>query len=284
MIKSAIFIADNGAKFVFGESGSNAFYADIGKGVAVRIGTSQGFSQVGETVQTKSVGGRKIKLIGAVYGNVEQKRTEMRRVFSPFAFGDLILDNKYSIRCYVQETPSFVGDKLDGRFTMTLYAPYPFFSTVGESTYLIGSIFPAFSFPVNYSEPHIFGEKSDAKYSNIRNDGDVPVPYRLNISTNRVSTNVTVTDIQTLKFLKLNGSIEAGQTINIYRDKSGVLIAELESADGTREDIISWIDDDSQLFEIGVGDNLILANDDEGGESLTARFTFSPAVSAYYEH
>jgi hypothetical protein len=61
------------------------------------------------------------------------------------------------------------------------------------------------------------------------------------------------------------------------------LVAEFSDADSTT-DIISWIDEGSELFEIGAGDNLILANDDEGGESLTARFTFSPAVAAYYEN
>ena len=48
-------------------------------------------------------------------------------------------------------------------------------------------------------------------------------------------------------------------------------------------DIISWIDENSELFELEVGDNLISANDDEGGLSLTAKITFSPAVVALYE-
>lgn len=283
MVKNAVFKADNGDRFVFGINNGNVFYMDIGEGVSVRIGTSQGFSQVGETVQTQSVGGRKIKVVGAIYGNVAQNKKEMRRVFAPFVSGELLIDDKYSIRCYVQDAPSFTGTKDDGRYIMALYAPYPYFSAIEESTYLIGSIFPSFSFPVNYAEPHTFGKKSDARYSNIRNDGDVCVPYKLTISTTTTSTNVTITDIKTLRYLKINGKITAGETISIYRDKAGVLVAELSDADSTT-DIISWIDEGSELFEIGAGDNLILANDDEGGESLTARFTFSPAVAAYYEN
>lgn len=283
MFRSAIFKSDSGEKFVFGINNENVFYFDIGSGVSVRIGTSQGFSQVGETVQTQSVGGRKIKVVGAIYGNVAQKKKEMRRVFSPFASGELIIDAKYSIRCYVQDAPSFTGTKEDGRYIMALYAPYPYFSANEESTYLIGSIFPSFSFPINYAEDHIFGKKSDARYSNIRNDGDVAVPYRLTITTTLKSTNITITDLKTFQYLKLNGTIISGQTINIYRDKYGVLNAELTGADGT-ENIISWIDEGSELFEIGIGDNMILANDDEGGEALAARFTFNPAVAAYYEN
>ena len=74
----------------------------------------------------------------------------------------------------------------------------------------------------------------------------------------------------------------AGESINIYRDNDNVLRAELIS-DGAKSDVIHLIDESSDLFELEVGDNLISANDDEGGASLTAKISFSPAVVALYE-
>ena len=47
---SAIFEADNGQKYIFGRDGETVFDMDLGNGVTVNVGTSQGFSQVGETV------------------------------------------------------------------------------------------------------------------------------------------------------------------------------------------------------------------------------------------
>lgn len=47
--------------------------------------------------------------------------------------------------------------------------------------------------------------------------------------------------------------------------------------------MITWIDDESSLFELEPGDNLISANDDQGGAALIASFTFNPAVGALYE-
>ena len=44
-----------------------------------------------------------------------------------------------------------------------------------------------------------------------------------------------------------------------------------KTSDGITTDILSWIDEGSTLFEMNVGDNLIAANDDEGGASLEAR-------------
>ena len=48
-------------------------------------------------------------------------------------------------------------------------------------------------------------------------------------------------------------------------------------------DVISWIDESSDLFELDVGDNLISATDDDGGASLTAKITYNPVVVAVYE-
>ena len=86
----------------------------------------------------------------------------------------------------------------------------------------------------------------------------------------------------TFKTLKINGTLNPGDSVNIYRDDDNILKAELIS-DGNASDIISWIDESSDLFELEVGDNLISANDDYGGSALTTKITFSPAVVALYE-
>ena len=52
-----IFLSDNGQKFVFGTDNANVFDADLGDGVTVDIGTSQGFSQIGETIESRTVEG-----------------------------------------------------------------------------------------------------------------------------------------------------------------------------------------------------------------------------------
>ena len=67
---SAIFESDNGQKYVFGADGETVFDIDLGNGVSVNVGTSQGFSQVGETVESMTVGGRAITVRGTVFGNV----------------------------------------------------------------------------------------------------------------------------------------------------------------------------------------------------------------------
>ena len=277
-----VFEADNGRKFTFGRNGNNYFGMSSGNGMEVNLGTSQGFSQVGETVETQSVGGRPIDVTGELYGDIVERKNTLRSVCAPFVTGRLAFQKEYFIRVYVKAAPSFSAVKNNGLFKMQFFAPFPFFYDVNEKLYSIGTVTPQFRFPVNYGVTHRFGTRSAVRYTNIINSGDVRVPFRAHLQSDGTCTNVTITNLKTFAFLKLNGVLNAGDSVEIYRDNDNVLRAELTSG-GVVSDIISWIDEDSKLFELDVGDNLISANDDEGGASLTARFTFSPAVVALYE-
>ena len=277
-----IFEADNGKKFTFGRGGSNYFGMSIGNGVDVALGTAQGFSQIGVTVQTQSIGGRTIDVTGELYGDIESRKNALRNVCAPLTSGRLVFQKTHFIRVYVKAAPSFSAKRGNGLFKMQFFAPFPFFSSVEEKAFSIGGIIKAFRFPINYSTPHRFGTRSAAKATNVENDGDVKVPFRLDIQANGTCTNVKVTNLKTLAFLKLNGTLNLGDRAVIYRDQDNAIRAELTSG-GVTTDIIGWIDDDSTLFELAAGENLLAATDDEGGANLSVQFTFHPARAALYE-
>ena len=276
------FVSDSGLVYNFGVNGDNVFDSNIGDGISVNIGTSQGFSQVGQTVESRSVEGKPITIEGVIFRNIESRKKEMRRVFSPFSSGRMFFNDSYYTRVYVKNAPTFSPVKGNGKFSMQLFAPYPFFYSPTENNIEIGKIQPKFKFPVNYAVPHLFGERTIEKYSNVFNDGDVAVPFSLHMSTIFESTNPTVTNLETLEFVKINGKISSGDVIHIYRDDDMVLRAELTNSDGTK-DIISWLDEESSLFELKIGDNLLMANDDQGGLNLITRFSYKTAVGALYE-
>ena len=279
---NVIFETDNGQKYVFGKDGETVFDMDLGNGVSVDIGTSQGFSQVGETVESMTVGGRTITVHGTVFGNVQSRRKMMRKVFAPFVWGKLTFEGKHYIRVCVKDSPSFSPIRDDGRFTMRLNAPFPFYYSVEDAHYNIGEILPMFSFPVNYATPHKFGERGTEKYTNVYNGGDVAVPFNVHMETFGTSANPLIVNLDTQEYFKLNGTLTAGDVANIYRDSNNILRVEL-STDGELVDILSWVDDGSTLFQLNPGDNIIAFDDDGGGSSLTVKFSFSPAVVAVYE-
>lgn len=277
-----IFEADNGKRFVFGRNGNNYFGMNIGNGMEVALGTSQGFSQIGETVETQSVGGRTIDVTGEMYGNILERKDALRKACAPLTSGRLVFQNTHYIRVRVKAAPSFSAVRNNGLFKMQFFAPFPYYSDVNETLAYIGIVIPQFRFPANYSAPHRFGTRNAARYTNVKNDGDVKVPFKAHIQSDGTCTNVTISNLKTFAFLKLNGALNAGDSVEIYRDDNNALRAELTSG-GVVSDIISWIDEDSDLFELEVGDNLLSATDDEGGASLSVRFAFNPAVVALYE-
>jgi len=137
---------------------------------------------------------------------------------------------------------------------------------------------------VTYSstETHKFGSRSSERFTNIINSGDVPTAFSLSIRTTAASTNVTITNVLTGEFLRIIGTLNIGDVVEIARDSSGQLSATL-TADGVTTDIVSRVDDDSNLYELAVGDNIILVSDNETSGGLIVDISFDPAVGGVYE-
>lgn len=277
-----IFENDNGKKFVFGQNGGNWFGMDIGNGLSVNIGLAQGFADIGETVETKSISGRAINVTGKFFGNIPEGKDRLRNVCAPLASGRLIFNGQHFARVHVKDAPSFSAVKNNGLFRMRFYTPFPFFYILNESHYTIGGLKSGFQFPVNYGQPHHFGITESDRYVNVRNDGDVKVAYKLSIQSRGICVNPTLTNIQTYAYLKLNGTINTGESVTVYRDDNNVLRAELHNG-STMTDIISWVDEGSSLFDLDPGDNLIAASEESGGNDMTVSMSFYPAEAALYE-
>lgn len=280
---NAFFESDNGQEYYFGVKGETLFDMNVGDGVSVNLSTTQGFSQIGETVKNQTVSGRSIEVKGVIYGNIQERKKIMRKTFAPFTSGKLFFEDEYFTRVFVKSPPTFSPIKNDGRFTMLLYAPFPFFYRVEETYVYIGGITPTFRFPINYAGTHTFGKKAPGKYATIINDGDVKVPFHVYIKANAACENVTITNVNTFAFLRLNCTLSGGDVVEVYRDDDNVLNAVLKSS-GVVSDIISAIDEESTLFELEVGENVVSALDDNGGENLSVQIAYKPAVVALYEH
>lgn len=273
---------DDGKEIIFGTNGDMVCDVSVADGVSVNLTTAQGFSQVGETVQGRSVGGKPINVKGVIFRNVQNVKRALLNALTPFSSGTLFFDDKYKIRVVVKNSPSFSPVKDNGKFSMQFFAPFPFFYSVDERSEIVGRIIPLFSFPANYGTPHKFGERESSTYLLLENEGDVNVPYSVTLECTGASTNPTITNLHTFEFLKLNGSLQSGDVVNISRNEDEVLTAILTRND-EHIDIISWIDEKSAFFELNVGDNMISINDDEGGVGLLGRISYNPAVVAVYE-
>lgn len=282
-VYSATFVNDNGTEFQFGLENGNIFDADIGSSVEVTHGTSQGFSQIGETIVTSSIKGRTITIKGQLLSDIPAKKEYMRRTISPFATGKLVMQDGKYINVNVNEPPSFSAVKNDGKFMIQLFAQFPYFYDSNISSTTIGGIIPKFKFPVNYSTPHKFGEKIHSYFRTINNTGEIASPINIHIEVTGTAINPIITNVETFQFLKINGTYGRGSIIDVYRDRNNVLRAELSGTESEVTDIINNIEEDSTLYEIYVGKNIISANDDNGGTGMAATISYNIIEAAWYE-
>lgn len=277
----AKFINSKGDTFNFGYRHGNIFDIDGLTGHDMNIAFSQGFNQIGETVEGVSIGGHIFEIKGRILGEATAQKRKMLSVFAPFESGKLIFEDKYFLECVVYKTPIIAVQKESPRFELVLTAPYPFWQKMTSENFIVGNYLPKFKFPVNYSEPHIFGIKDNSAFINVYNDGQIDAYYRLEFQTQSKTVNPSIINVNTQEFLKLNTTINQGEKFTVYRN-GGRLLVEKES-NGIVTDAFSVLDEDSDLMSIRVGDNIIRNSADEGEDQLITTIIFNSAVVGVYE-
>lgn len=278
---SVTFERDDGKRFLFDARNDIVFDMNLGDGLDIDVKTSQGFSQVGETIEGKGISGKIITCNGVIFKNITEGKNRLRDMFRPMTKGRLLFGGKYYMDVVVKKTPYFSTVKKNGRFTLDFYAPFPFFCQIEGESVLTGGMEKEFRFPVNYVGVHRFGTRVSSRFIKVYNEGDIEIPFHLHLECNGGSTNPTLSNIETFEFLKINGQLFDGDILDVYT-KDNMLKAEI-IRDGVVEDVLHWIDEDSTLFGLKVGDNLLVVNDDEGLLSLIGRISFNPAVVNVYE-
>lgn len=267
-----------GTSFLFGFSGGSVFDIDPLSGLDVTIGTSQGFNQVGETITGMSIKGVKRRISGVIFDRRSDASIarRMQRVLSAFTRGRLYVGDRYC-DAVVQKTPEFVREK-DGRLTFALqiFCPTPYWYDKKTTQRQLGGYVPSFMFPVNYATPHTFGVKAASAFVNCVSDGEAEVPYTATFTALALATNVGLIDVQTMEYIKVFDTIEVGEKITIGRE-DGHLIARKTTPDGVTADVFSKLDEDSTLFSLKPGDNVLKATADEGEEHLVVYIGYSNA-------
>lgn len=277
---SMTFERNDGKRFLFDARNDIVFDMTIGDGLDIDISTSQGFSQIGDSVEGRTISGKAIPVKGVIFKNVPDGKKRLRDMFTPHASGRLVY-GEYHIDVTVKKTPYFSPTKDNGRFTMEFYAPFPFWVLTKGVSALIGGVSKQFRFPVNYSQPHRFGTTVQQRFIKAYNEGAIKVPYHLHIDCAGASTNLTFSNLETFETLKLNGKLIADDALDVYK-KDNILHVEL-TRNGDVQDVLHWVDERSTLFNVNTGDNLFAINDDEGGAGLLGRLSFNPAVVNVYE-
>lgn len=263
---------DAGKIVRFGYEYGNIFDITPLSGVDVSFGTSQGFQQVGETVETQSVQGISRTIRGTfIDSDPEAAARAMLRALPIFTTGRLVFDDKYFCRIHLKKTP-YVHRNSSGKctFDMMVYCETPYWLNLQSDQYVMGGYTAAFSFPVIY-DSHIFGVKNESAYTNCVNSGAMDVPFTANFRSETETVNFGIININTLEHLRLNMTLTQNDEVTVSRENGRLYV----QRDG--EDIFSVLDEDSDLFMLHPGDNVLRMTADSGLSGLKVSISYNAA-------
>lgn len=281
-VYNAKFISNDGGIFVFGADGSNVFDIDGLSGMTMTLTKSQTYSRVGENVSSKATGGRTLTINGRIYNNISSVKSSMLRTFGAFTAGKLIFDDKFYITAIVKDTPTVSPKKNDGAFMLRLFAPDPYFRDMKTQYVEFSSTTANFTFPFTLSEKtFVLGSVSPTMTANAYNDGDAPTAYTLAITALQTITNPRLSCGN--KYIAFAMTLEENDELIVWRDDDGSFHADWHQTGGDKViDAVQYLDDGSTLFELGVGDNNLVASN-QGGVAMGVVVSFNSPFSGVYE-
>ena len=152
-------------------------------------------------------------------------------------------------------------------------AAYPYWCKDDSAAVTLSGIQKLFKFPWNISRPYRFGQLFEAKFINVENRGQVPVPFKATLSASGDVENPKITNAATGKFLLINKTIVSGERliVEITHDRATVT----SSVDGDCRGALSL---KSTLFQLEVGDNVLKPEATSGLANLQVDIDFATEI------
>ena len=132
----AIFTASSGQSFSFGYKAGVLYSIDPIGDLPVELETSQGYQQVGATVESRSISGVTRTITGRILRNTAYLKRQLSGYFHPRGSpGGLTVAGKYYCDAEVQSTaPPISAANLWPTFSFQLYCPNPYWRSVSETS------------------------------------------------------------------------------------------------------------------------------------------------------
>ena len=190
----AIFTASSGQSFSFGYKAGVLYSIDPIGDLPVELETSQGYQQVGATVESRSISGVTRTITGRILRNTAYLKRQLRDIFTPGATGRLTVAGKYYCDAEVQRCPAISAANLWPTFSFQLYCPNPYWRSVTETSVSLFYTQPAFRLPVCYST-HQFGLRIQSDFLKLSNPGPDTQDFVLTLTAQGVVQNPGVRDL-----------------------------------------------------------------------------------------
>lgn len=272
--KTFRYVNDNGDEVVLNFDHGYLINKPIGiDTVQVSLSQAQGINQTGVTVQSVNVQPRPVNVSGILVGDFQMdNKTKIVSVVRPDIGGRFYADDYYLV-VKPTATPVVSAAPKFADFQFSLMAPYPYWQKDDSIQTSLSGVERKFKFPWNVSRPYRFGEVIRKQFINVSNSGQVPVPFTVTFIALEEVVNPKITDVTTGKFLLLNKTMVTGERleIKITHDRTYVT----SSVDGECRGALAL---SSNLFRLGVGDNVLKPEAESGRDNMKVDLDFSTEI------
>lgn len=272
--KTFRYVNENGGTLVFEYSHGYLINKPSGiDTVQVNLAQAQGINQVGGTVESKTVQPRAVTISGIIVGSdTDARKDALMSVIRPDLPARLYADDYY-LNVHVTATPTIEARKKFAHFQFSINAPYPYWQKDNTVSQALSGVQKQFRFPWNVSQPYRFGQLMQTQFMNVRNDGQLPVPFTATFHAKNDVENPKIIHVTTGEELILNKTMTTGErvVVEITHDRTYVI----SSVDGN---IRGALDLDSTLFRLGVGDNVLKPEAADGLDNLEVQINFATEI------
>lgn len=272
--KTFRYINENGDSITF-EYG-NGFLINKPKGIdtlTISHKQAQGINQVGSTIQSSNVQSRPVTISGKLVGDFQAANKEkLLSVIRPDLSARLYAGDYY-LEVRPSATPTIEPREKFAAFQFSLLAAYPYWQKDDSASATLSGVAKRFRFPWNISRTYRYGEVMSALFINVHNDGQVPIPYTVTFKALAEVTNPKLIDAATNKFLLLNKTLVAGESVVVKITHERTYVN--SSVDG---ECRGALDLASSFYRLAVGDNVIKPEAESGKANLQVKLDFATEV------
>lgn len=256
-----------------------------GDRVEVKVVTSQGYDQTGETLVNTYVTSRDLTIKGQLQADstyqMQTLRSNLIDLFVPQS--ELTISHSYGgqkkiIVAVVTKGPKFKFTDVTTvqEYEVKLEAPDPYWTDELETVHNIADFVGNFHFPLSIPKGKgvIFGYKNPVLIAAIHNDSPVKIGMKIVFIAHGTVTNPMLFDVVTRKYIQINTVMEDGDEIRV---ETGTDRSIVRNRLGVKDNFMGYIDISGggySFLELQPGDNLLRYGAQEGESLLEVKIYY----------
>lgn len=238
--------------------------------VSVSIDEAQGIGQTGTTIRSANVESRPVTISGVIVGDMQSdKKEKLLDIIRPDLSGKLFCDD-FFLDCRPTDTPTIEGKRIGAKFQFSLLAAYPYWMRSENAFATLSGVARRFKFPWNMSRAYRFGEVITAQFINIKNSGQLQIPFTVTFTALAAVTNPQIIDAKTNNYLLVKKDMVAGERLVVEITHDRVYVT--SSVDG---ECRGALDLGSKFWRLKVGDNVIKPDAKNGKENMEVAIDYA---------